>query len=91
MATPPVSTSWNTKRGVASMGLKPITEIKRPNMPPMSPLSTEPEVSPAMTVMPKMAIQNISEGPNFHGHLGQGRGEQDHDDHAEDAAPPVKR
>ena len=47
------------------MGLYPMVETSSPNMPPISPLKMEPEASPAITVIPNIAIQNISEGPNF--------------------------
>jgi len=35
-------------------------------------LGMDPEESPAMTLMPKMAIQNISEGPNLSAILARG-------------------
>ena len=46
--------------------------MSSPNIPPMRPLRIEPEESPAMTVIPKMAIQNISGGPNSSAILARG-------------------
>ena len=34
-------------------------------MPPIKPLNMEPDARPAMTVMPKMAVQKSSDGPNW--------------------------
>lgn len=50
------------------------------------PLSMAPEESPVMTVMPKMAVQNSSEGPKRMANSAIRGGEQDHDQHAEYAA-----
>ena len=43
--------------------LYPTVDSNMPSAPPNSPLSMAPEESPVMTVMPKMAVQNSSEGP----------------------------
>ncbi len=47
------------------MGLMPMVEIHKPNTPENKPLTTDLEPSVPMTVTPTIAIQNISEGPNF--------------------------
>ena len=46
--------------------------IKSPNMPPNNPFRMDPDERPAITLMPKMAIQNISEGPNLRAILARG-------------------
>ena len=43
----------------------PISEIQTPIAPPSKPLSTEALPREPMTVMPRMAVQNSSGGPNF--------------------------
>ena len=62
-AMPPLSASWMTKRGSPVRVLYPTVDSNMPSAPPNSPLSMAPEESPVMTVMPKMAVQNSSEGP----------------------------
>ena len=69
MFTPPANMGSITNLSTPIIGSVPMVAIHIPNAPEKIPLVTDPESKVAITVTPNIAIQNISEGPNFKANL----------------------
>ena len=68
------------------MGEMPMVPISRPKAPPSSPFSTDPVDSVPISVSPRMATQNISEGPNFSASCAKGGAASNKNNHAHQTA-----